>query len=269
MAARERTRANKPAAERRAQLRRRQARTTGDLLKMQAALVHRGSQMSQPFKRLVKVAFPDAPVYAECNYEFEDLPLLGSETITSEDVLAVDKQSCSPTVDDDKLAPRELPLSKDVDFQVAEAIRSVRLAEDDEYFDNLILNYQCTYFQEAMSSVLQGITPPAVSDDNAAVPQETVHDGSPLPRGSPLVQFFGHDPVAVDEVPFGQLVRLGNLQSRDLNGAHALLDRYLPDSGRFAVSILEGPAAGQQKMIKPCNLTDPSEDWLTDSDCSN
>ena len=76
------------------------------------------------------------------------------------------------------------------------------------------------------------------------------------------VEFFGHGPVAIDDVPLGQPVRLVNLRTNALNGTHAMLDRYIKESGRFAVILAEGPMAGETKKIKPSNLTDPCDEWL-------
>ena len=76
------------------------------------------------------------------------------------------------------------------------------------------------------------------------------------------VEFFDHGPVAIDEVPLGQPVGLVNLNTAVLNGTHGVLDHYIKESGRYAVTPLEGPMAGQCTKIKPCNLTDPCDDWL-------
>ena len=61
-------------------------------------------------------------------------------------------------------------------------------------------------------------------------------------------------------MPFGQPVRLVNLGAAGLNGTHAVLGNYVEDTGRFAVQLLEGPLAGHQKFIKPCNITYPDDD---------
>ena len=86
--------------------------------------------------------------------------------------------------------------------------------------------------------------------------------GCVAPSPVETVEFFGHGPVAIDDVPLGQPVRLVNLRTHALNGTHAMLDRYIKESGRFAVILAEGPMAGESKQIKPSNLTDPSDEWV-------
>ena len=104
--------------------------------------------------------------------------------------------------------------------------------------------------------MVQGVKPPFVSVCEVPCMVRRV-----------LVQFCEHEPVSAVDVPLGQRVLLIDLKTSALTGTHAILEWFITSSGRFAFVLLERCSAGQEKMVLPCNLTDPSDEWL-ESDSS-
>ena len=73
------------------------------------------------------------------------------------------------------------------------------------------------------------------------------------------VQFLGHAPVPVDDIPLRQPVKVSGLvAASSLNGTVGILSRWVEERNRFAVLLPDNT----YKLIKPENLTDPTEEEL-------